>query len=48
MNITDHAKNKKDQLLLLFADAEKAFDCIDWKFMKCVLRRMGVDINLRQ
>lgn len=46
MNIIDYAKNNMEQLLLFFAVVKKAFDHIDWQFMKHVLVRMGFGVNL--
>lgn len=45
MNVKDYARNINEQLLMLFADPEKAFDR-DWMFMKQVLVKMGFGINL--
>lgn len=40
-NIINYVQNKKIPTLLYICDVEKAFDRVQWNFLKEVLRRMG-------
>lgn len=41
MNVLEQAKVNNKLLVLFFADTEKAFDQVDWVFMKQVMEKTG-------
>ena len=41
LHVLQHVKKKQTSLLLTSLDAEKAFDCVSWKFLFQVLKRLG-------
>lgn len=41
LNIVDWVKRCKDPILLLFLDSEKAFDRLEWIFLKQVIKKMN-------
>lgn len=45
-NIITHASKKKIPWILFFANAEKAFDRIEWPVMKEMLIRLGMGTNI--
>lgn len=40
INTLEYYKTNKEKILLIFVDAEKAFDNIKWTFMLEILKRM--------
>lgn len=47
-NIIDWAKTKEDPTLLLFIDADKAIDRLDWGFLKDLISKMGFGPSFQQ
>lgn len=38
--------SKKSEAVLLKVDLRKAYDCIDWAYIKCLLAKIGLNINM--
>lgn len=48
LHIVDEAQQKKQSTILVSIDAEKAFDCVNWRFLYQVLERFGFNSRLVQ
>lgn len=46
VNLIHTARTSKRALLLLSTDAEKAFDCVDWSFIRATLEHIGLQTSM--
>lgn len=47
VKLIDHDKREKLSMVLFFTDAEKAYDRMEWVFLKNVLEKIGLGDKLR-
>lgn len=46
LNLIHLCSSTLSSALLLFTDAEKAFDRVSWRFMRCTLQHIGIGTNV--
>jgi hypothetical protein len=45
MSVYTTSRSKKSKALILKLDLKKAFDCIDWDFLRLILTKSGFSLN---